>query len=383
MLTKDTDGPSPSSFYDQVISQSSNLPTATTMYSSGTTYYLAVEANPGGNCNPGSDVYIVKWAAGSAPVLSRLATLKSNDCIQADIVIPSKFGLAISILNADDLKVVNWQYDGATNALANQVPQTYHPQPGFIPLVSDDTPVVKSVVTRYGKLELNPNSGILLNGALQNFPGNPAIDYQGFASKIFQDGDKDEVIALQEPDNATGLVFQILTITPNNINLSKLFGAGYSYLSYKVDGANTLLNVGEYAANLSDTIMAPEFSDQHFKLSNGALTGLDTDTVDRIIPSDSLPANISIVSGTWYVATNADECVVAPYSPADMIDRDKANALQDDVQILLSDNQGTPMIVRVGEPKSGGLEEASLFFRGDLYCVQYKTKQDSQINQLQ
>jgi hypothetical protein len=220
-----------------------------------------------------------------------------------------------------------------------------------------------------------------LNGAIQNFPGTPATDYSGFAPKVFQVGDKDEVIAMQEPDQAAGIVFQVLTITPGNINLSNLFGAGYSYIRYRTDGANVLLSVGEYAANLSDMITAPAFSDQHFQLSNGVLTALDAS--DRIVPYGNLPQDVAIVSDTWYVLNNADQCAVAPYSPTDMIRTDKANALLDDIQVLLSDSQGTPVIVRVGEPESGGLEETTLFFRGNIYCTQYKAKQDSQINQLQ
>ncbi|MDR3561961.1 MAG: hypothetical protein P4N59_11080 [Negativicutes bacterium] len=371
LFSKATDGPPPASFYGQDITK----PTETaTIFQGGSTYFLPIEANPGGNCNPGSDVYIVKWASGGPPVISPLAALDGQDCIQGDYVRSTNSGLDISILRGDDLKIENWQYDGTANSITRESSTFYHSPAGFIPLVSQDSPVVKSVTTRYGTLTLDPNSGVTLNGAAQNFPGDPALDFQGFASKVFQDGDNDIVVAEAEPDEATGLVFQILTINSGNINLSQYFGSGFSHLSYQVDGGNTLFYLGEYTRD------APGFSDQHFQLSNGSLTGLDAQA--RIVPSTSLPVDIAVVSGTWFVLNNADQCALASYSPADMIKTDKADGLQDDVQVLLSDNQGTPVIVRVGEPESGGLEETTLFFRGNLYCVQYKAKQDSQINQL-
>jgi hypothetical protein len=158
VTSKGSTGPAPAGLYDQVISQSANSPTMATMYTSGTTYYFAVEASPGGNCNPGNDIYIVKWAAGSAPVLSQLATLDSNACIQADTVLPTKSGFAISILSGDDLKIVNWAYDRTTDKLIGPTLQAYHSESGFTPLIDQYNPVVKSVVTRYGTLVLDPNS---------------------------------------------------------------------------------------------------------------------------------------------------------------------------------------------------------------------------------
>ncbi len=371
LFSKATDQPAPASFYGQDITKASET---ASIFKDGSSYFLPIQANPGGNCNPGSDVYIVKWTPRGPPVISPLASLDGEDCIEADYVRATNSSLNISILSRNDLKIENWRYDGAANSITRMSSTIYHSPAGFIPLISREIPVVKSVTTRYGTLTLNPNVGITLNGAVQNFHGNPGIDYQGFASKVFHDGSKDIVVALTEPDDATGLVFQILTITSKNINISKYFGSGFSYLSYHVDGGNTLFDVGEYTSD------APGFSDQHFQLSNGSLTGLDVHA--RIVPSTYLPADIGVVSGAWYVLTNTDECVVAPYSPADLIDHDRTNALMDDVQILLSDAQGTPVIVRVGEPESGGLEEDTLFFRGDSYCVQYKAAQDSQINQL-
>ncbi|MDE1905638.1 MAG: hypothetical protein KGH75_04225 [Rhodospirillales bacterium] len=371
LFSKAIDQPAPASFYGQDITKTSET---ASIFMDGSTYFLPIEANPGGNCNPGSDVYIVKWTPHGPPVISPLVSLENKDCIQADYVRAKNSELNISILSGDDLKIENWQYEGAANSITRMSSTFYHSPTNFVPLISQETPVVKSITTRYGKLTLDPNAGIMLNDAVQNFPGNPGIDYQGFASKVFQDDDKDIVVAVAEPDEATGLVFQVLTITSDNINLSKYFGSGFNYLSYKSDGGNILFDVGEYSPN------APRFLDQNFQLSNGILTGLDTRA--RIVPSTSLPADIGVVSDTWYVLTNTDVCVAVPYSPADLIDRDRTNALMDDVQVLLSDVQGKPVIVRVSEPESGGLEESLVFFRGDSYCVQYKTRQDNQINQL-
>jgi hypothetical protein len=368
LFSKAIDHPAPASFYGQDITKASET---ASIFMDGSTYFLPIEASPGGNCNPGSDVYIVKWAPHGPPVISPLASL--GDCIQADYVRATKSGLNISILSRDDLKIANWQYNGVTNSITHVSSAFYHSPADFTPLISQETPVVKSVTTRYGQLTLNRNVGITLNGAVQRFPGSPGIDFQGFASKVFQDGNKDMVVAATEPDEATGLVFQILTITPDIINLSKYFGSGFNYISYRVDGGDILFDVGEYSPN------APRFLDQHLQLSNGILTGLDA--YARIVPSTSLPADIGVVSGTWYVLTNTDVCVAASYSPADLIDRDRTNALMDDVQVLLSDAKGKPVIVRVSEPESGGLEETMVFFRGDSYCVQYKTRQDNQINQ--
>ncbi|HQT87241.1 MAG TPA: hypothetical protein PK677_01645 [Acidiphilium sp.] len=361
----------PSVFYGQNLN---NKNETATIFKRGNDYFIPVEASPGGACNYGNDIYIVKWAKGSNPSISQMAKLDSNGCLESDYVGRKKSSLAVSIFSGDSLKIENWRYFYIKGDMHRHNFSLYQSSPGYIPLVSAKRPAVRSIMTRYGNLTLGRSNVVLLNGTIQKFPDD-ADSYEGFASRVFQDGDKDIVVALAEPDMATGQVFQILTISPTTINLSRYFGSSFSYISYKFSGKNIFLDVGKYKFE------PPGFSNDHFEIKEGGLIGLDTQP-DTVV-SENLPVNISIISNTWYTLTNSNECIIAPYSPADLIKRDRINALQDNVRILSSGKGGLPIVVQVAEPTSGDLEIMTMFFRGYGPCVQYRKMQAAQIKELQ
>jgi hypothetical protein len=127
------------------------------------------------------------------------------------------------------------------------------------------------------------------------------------------------------------------------------------------------------------TSKSPTFADQKFQWENGNLVALDAQST--LVPSNTLPANLDIVQ-SWYVLMNSDGCEVATASPANLIEHDKENGLQDIVSVLVSDSHGAPVAVKVGEPEPGDLEDDTFFFRGYAVCDQYVQNQNSQINQL-
>jgi hypothetical protein len=355
------------SFYGQ---NPDKMPDSATVFSIGDTYYMPIEGNPGGNCDPGNDIYVIKWGKTTGPVASQLAGL--DECLEADYVRPTNSGLDISVLSADSLKIANWLYDWTTGNLTVKSPKFYQIPTGFLSLVSSKNRLVKTLSTRYGNLALDP-SGILFNGAVQNFPNDNGSDYNGFASKVFQDNDTDVVVAELIPDQATGLVFQIISISDGKIALSPYFGSGFEDLSYQMNSPNLQFAVGGY------TSKSPTFADQKFQWENGNLVALDAQST--LVPSNTLPANLDIVQ-SWYVLMNSDGCEVATASPANLIEHDKENGLQDIVSVLVSDSHGAPVAVKVGEPEPGDLEDDTFFFRGYAVCDQYVQNQNSQINQL-
>jgi hypothetical protein len=303
-----------------------------------------------------------------------MAQLDSNGCLESDYVGRGNSDLDVSIFSGDSLKIENWHYFYSSGDIVRHNFSLYHPPIGYIPIVSAARPTVKSIMTRYGNLTLDKNGNVLLNGTIQKFPDD-TNSYEGFAPQIFHDGDKEMIVALAEPDMATGQVFQILTMSPTKINLSQYFGSSFSYISYKFSGKNILFDVGKYK------FQPPGFSNDHFEIKNGQLISLGT-SINNFV-SENLPVNISVISNTWYTLTNSNACIIAPYSPADLIKHDRLNALQDNVRILSVGKGGLPIIVQVGEPTTGDLEMVTTFFRGYGPCFEYRKIQAAQIKKLQ
>ncbi|MCB8883831.1 hypothetical protein ACELLULO517_26530 [Acidisoma cellulosilytica] len=71
----------------------------------------------------------------------------------------------------------------------------------------------------------------------------------------------------------------------------------------------------------------------------------------------------------WYLETRSGDCIAAkdPSSPAALITMDRANGIEDNVDVIQSDGD-RPIVVKVAEPESGDLENVFTFYRGEDAC---------------
>jgi peptidoglycan hydrolase-like protein with peptidoglycan-binding domain len=87
---------------------------------------------------------------------------------------------------------------------------------------------------------------------------------------------------------------------------------------------------------------------------------------------------------SWYVMTNAKTCVRAstPSSPAEEVSQDRVNAIIDTVTVLKSNPDEKPIVVLVGEPKGGGIETVTTFYRGSAECEAARLQEQEALEQL-
>ena len=113
------------------------------------------------------------------------------------------------------------------------------------------------------------------------------------------------------------------------------------------------------------------------------LFGADLEPYYSRINAETADYESQLVNG-WYNFTRTSECVRAqnPTSPADLISTDRRRGIEDTVVVLKSDVERKPIIVRVGQPKSGNLEDVYMFFRGRAECLSYSQQQQQNLNQL-
>ena len=86
----------------------------------------------------------------------------------------------------------------------------------------------------------------------------------------------------------------------------------------------------------------------------------------------------------WFVITHAGNCVRSetPASPSELVATDRANGLEDDINMLEVASGGKPMIVRVGEPKGNGLESIMTFYRGLEKCEDGRQRKQNELDNL-
>lgn len=87
---------------------------------------------------------------------------------------------------------------------------------------------------------------------------------------------------------------------------------------------------------------------------------------------------------SWFMLMNDGTCtqVTTPSSPADLVSSDRENGLEDTVNVLQQDTEGKATAVRIGEPRGGGLERITSFYRGATVCEAARQKAQSQLDEL-
>ena len=89
-------------------------------------------------------------------------------------------------------------------------------------------------------------------------------------------------------------------------------------------------------------------------------------------------------ASTWYLITRDGSCIAArtPSSPAENIQLDRANGLEDTFHILQADASGKPVAVRVDSPRRGSMVAFIVFYRGAAACESARFQQQKQLDYL-
>jgi len=86
----------------------------------------------------------------------------------------------------------------------------------------------------------------------------------------------------------------------------------------------------------------------------------------------------------WFVINRDGHCILShdPQSPAAMIEADRRGGLEDTVNVLGSDDDQAPVIVRVSEPRANGLFSMITFYRGRARCDSSRQQKQEELNRL-
>ena len=87
----------------------------------------------------------------------------------------------------------------------------------------------------------------------------------------------------------------------------------------------------------------------------------------------------------WFEATRDGTCVAAtePASPAALISYDKQNGLTDEVDVVRSDDDGTPTVVKVEEPQGNEMVNVLEFFHSREICEDQQKSEHDELQKLQ
>jgi hypothetical protein len=115
--------------------------------------------------------------------------------------------------------------------------------------------------------------------------------------------------------------------------------------------------------------------------------GFDVDAIhaQRAVAMNlATAAYLQKVSQTWFLQTRDGRCMEArqPASPADAISLDRANGFEDAVNVLASDVNNKPIIVRVGKPQPGNMVSMLTFYRGSDNCEKARAEQQQNLQNL-
>jgi hypothetical protein len=85
----------------------------------------------------------------------------------------------------------------------------------------------------------------------------------------------------------------------------------------------------------------------------------------------------------WFTISRAGACQAAvPASPAALVEAHRLRGTEDDVSISSADADGKPQIVRVNEPRGGGLMSSTTFYRGQARCEAAAQARERSLDQL-
>lgn len=270
------------SFYGQKFS---NISQSAIAFQNGNTYYIPINSNPGGNCNSGNNIYIIKWTTGSAPSLSP-PTNSIDGCLKESLVNATNNGIKISIYLADDLKKEDWLYDETANRMTFEGAQTYSPPAGFTPLFSPVKPLVQSLKFIDENSRFDIEAGAIIHDGQAQASPDIGANYIGLGSKVLYGDHRVYVLAVVQPSQTNEPVFQLISVSFKSISVSRYFGADCPYLSYEVKDNSIFLDAASYNSS-----QMPIFIDQHFEITDGMLVPLHSNS--QILPSTTLPATLT------------------------------------------------------------------------------------------
>jgi hypothetical protein len=115
----------------------------------------------------------------------------------------------------------------------------------------------------------------------------------------------------------------------------------------------------------------------------GARLGFDTADVAAQRAAATARYEQQILRG-WFVINRAGHCILShePQSPAAMIEADRRGGLEDTVNVLDSDDDQAPIIVRVAKPQANGLFSVVTFYRGRARCDASRQQKQEELNRL-
>ena len=114
-----------------------------------------------------------------------------------------------------------------------------------------------------------------------------------------------------------------------------------------------------------------------------AALGFDPAERAKAVKAATQRYNAAVIN-SWFVITHKGDCIIAqtPNSPADLIQNDLENGLEDDVDVQDKDSDGKPVIVKVGSPRGNNLVSEITFYRGLARCEASWKAHQEELNDL-